>query len=156
VDEANVKLRFRASALFFIILSLSLFYLMAVGWTHPQKGVNREVIPLAVVAITYLVGGGTALLGNNRKGMLSIFIVNLLTLIFFFAFFMIFLFGYFTHPCYIDPSSCDDELTDTPMYLKAFAMMTVLFVLVTYMSWRLQRVQKVGDSMETGDKINNE
>jgi len=74
----------------------------------------------------------------------------------FFAFFMIFLFGYFTHPCYIDPSSCDDELTDSPMYLKAFGLMTTLLALITYMSWRLQRVQKIDESKETEDKTNNE
>ena len=129
---------------------------MVVGRTHSKNGINSEMIPLAVLVITYFVGGGIALILNNRKGMLSIFIVNLLALIPFFAFFMIFLFGYFTHPCYIEPSSCDDELTDTPMYLKAFGTMTVLLALITYMSWRLQRVQKIGESMETEDKINNE
>lgn len=129
---------------------------MVVGWTHPKNGINSEIIPLVVLAITYFVGGGIALILNNRKGMLSIFIVNLLALIPFFAFFMIFLFGYFTHPCYIDPSSCDDELTDSPMYLKAFGLMTTLLALITYMSWRLQRVQKIDESKETEDKTNNE
>ena len=152
VQEANVNLRFRVGALFFVILSLSLFYLMVVGWTHPKNGINNEIIPLVVLTITYFVGGGIALTLNNRKGMLSIFVVNLLALIAFSVFFLLLVIGYLTDPCYIDPSSCDDQLTDTPMYLKAFGIITVLFALMTYMSWRLQRVQMIGESKETEDE----
>ena len=153
VQEANVNLRFRAGALFFVILSLGLCYMLATG---PANQPSIEIIPMTVLAITHFIGGGIALTRNNRKGMSSIFIVNLLALIPFSAFFLFLVFGYFTDPCYIDPSSCDDELTDTPFIVKAFGLWTALFALITYMSWRLQRVQKISESKETEDKSNHE
>ena len=101
--------------------------------------INLFLIVLFGVAIVYFLGGVIALLRNNRKAMFPIFAVNLLSFVFLLVFFLAFLYGYFTDPCYIDPMSCDDQLTDAPAELKAIGVWTGILALITYMSWRLQR-----------------
>ena len=101
--------------------------------------INLFLIVLLCIAIIFFLGGLTALLRNERKAMFPIFIVNLLSFVFLLVFFLAFLYGYFTDPCYIEPMSCDDQLTDAPAELKAIGVWTGILALFTYMSWRLQR-----------------
>ena len=110
--------------------------------------IDLFLIVLFGVAIVYFLGGVIALLRNNRKAMFPIFAVNLLSFVFLLVFFLAFLYGYFTDPCYIDPMSCDDQLTDAPAELKAIGVWTGILALITYMSWRLQR----GPSIESDDE----
>ena len=105
--------------------------------------INLFLIVLFGVAIIYFLGGLTALLRNERKAMFPIFAVNLLSFVFVLVFYLAFLYGYFTDPCYIEPMSCDDQLTDAPAELKAITVWTGILALFTYMSWRLQRGHNV-------------
>ena len=126
---------------------------MVIGWNQ-HNPLNIQIIAIFVVIITYFVGGIIALIQNNRKGMLSIFIVNSMAFIPLLTFFLLYSYGYFTHPCYIEPASCDDQLTDAPFELKALGVWTTILALFTYMSWRLQRAQKIDESNEIEDKAN--
>ena len=89
-----------------------------------------------------------ALLRNDRRAMFPIFAVNFLSFVFVLVFYLAFLYGYFTDPCYIEPMSCDDQLTDAPAELKAITVWTGILALFTYMSWRLYR----GCSVEMDDE----
>ena len=100
--------------------------------------IDLFLIVLFCIAIIYFLGGVVALLRNERKAMIPIFIVNLLSFVFLLVFFLTFLYGYFTDPCYIEPMSCDDQLTDAPAILKAIGVWTGILALLTYMTWRLQ------------------
>ena len=142
VQEPNVGLRFRAGALFFIILSIPIFSIFVMGW---YVYINLFLIVLIFIATTYLLGGTTAFFRNQRKGMLAIFAVNLLSFVLLLVFYLTYLYGYLTDPCYIEPMRCDDQLTDSPAELKAIGVWTGILALLTYMSWRLQR----GHSVET-------
>ena len=110
--------------------------------------IDLFLIVLFGIAIIYFLGGVIALLRNNRKAMFPIFAVNLLSFVFLLVFFLAFLYGYFTDPCYIEPMSCDDQLTDAPAELRAITVCTGILALFTYMSWRLQR----GYSVETDNE----
>ena len=101
--------------------------------------IDLFLIVLFCIAIIYFLGGVIALLRNERKAMIPIFLVNLLSFVFLLVFYLAFLYGYFTDPCYIEPMSCDDQLTDAPAELKAITVWTGILALFTYMSWRLQR-----------------
>ena len=101
--------------------------------------IDLLLIVLFCIAIVYFLGGVIALLRNERKAMFPIFAVNLLSFVFLLVFFLAYLYGYFTDPCYIEPMSCDDQLTDAPAELKAISVWTGILALFTYMSWRLQR-----------------
>ena len=136
VQEPIVGLKLRAGALFFIILSMAIFSIFVMGW---YVSINLILIILLCMAIVYFLGGVIALLRNERKAMFPIFIVNLLSFVFVLIFFLAYLYGYFTDPCYIEPMSCDDQLTDAPAELKAIGVWTGILALFTYMSWRLQR-----------------
>ena len=105
--------------------------------------IDLFLIVLFCIAITYFLGGAIALLRNERKAMFPIFAANLLSFVFVLVFYLAFLYGYFTDPCYIEPMSCDDQLTDAPAELKAISVWTGILALFTYMSWRLQRDQSV-------------
>jgi hypothetical protein len=70
---------------------------------------------------------------------LAVFIVNIIVLIPLASLFLLVLVGYFTNPCYLDPTVCDDELTDTPMYLQMFGFWGAILSFVTYTSWRLRQ-----------------
>ena len=107
--------------------------------------INLFLIVLIFIATTYLLGGTTAFFRNQRKGMLAIFAVNLLSFVLLLVFYLTYLYGYLTDPCYIEPMRCDDQLTDSPAELKAIGVWTGILALLTYMSWRLQR----GHSVET-------
>ena len=100
--------------------------------------IDLFLIVLFCIAIIFFFGGVVALLRNERKAMFPIFIVNLISFLFLLVFFLAFLYGYFTDPCYIEPMSCDDQLTDAPAELKAVGVWTGFLALITYMSWRLQ------------------
>jgi hypothetical protein len=145
VQEPNVDLRLRAGALFFIILSMAIFSIFVMGWF---VYIDLFLIVLFGVAIIYFLGGVIALLRNERKAMFPIFAVNLLSFVFVLVFYLAYLYGYFTDPCYIEPMSCDDQLTDAPAELKAITVWTGILALFTYMSWRLQR----GYSIETDNE----
>ena len=80
--------------------------------------------------------------------MVAIFVVNLVILVPLLVFFLLILYAYFTHPCYADPMSCDDQLTDHPALLKGLGILSGILALFTYMSWRLQR----GPSIESDDE----
>ena len=121
---------------------------MAIGWTGY---VNLVTILVLATATTYLVGGAVALLRNERKGMLAIFIVNLLAFILLATFFVFSLYAYYTHPCYLNPASCDDQLTDSPFELKALGFWTGVLAVFTYMSRRLQRGQRSNENNEFGE-----
>ena len=110
--------------------------------------IDLFLIVLFGIAIIYFLGGVIALLRNERKAMFPIFAVNLLLFVFVLIFYLAYLYGYFTDPCYIDPMSCDDQLTDAPAELKAIGVWTGILALITYMSWRLQR----GYSVETDNE----
>ena len=140
VQEPIVGLKLRAGALFFIILSMAIFSTFAMGWF---VYIDLFLIVLFGVAIIYFLGGVIALLRNERKAMFPIFAVNLLLFVFVLVFYLAFLCGYFTDPCYIEPMSCDDQLTDAPAELKAITVWTGILALFTYMSWRLQRGHNV-------------
>ena len=104
--------------------------------------IDLFLIVLFGVAIIYFLGGVIALLRNERKAMFPIFAVNLLSFVFVLVFYLAYLYGYFTDPCYIEPMSCDDQLTDAPAELKEFLHYRhgqEFLQLFTYMSWRLQR-----------------
>lgn len=101
--------------------------------------IDLFLIVLFGVAIIYFLGGVIALLRNERKAMIPIFLVNLLSFVFVLIFYLAYLYGYFTDPCYIEPMSCDDQLTDAPAELKAITVWTGILALFTYMSWRLQK-----------------
>ena len=145
VQEPNVDLRLKAGALFFIILSVAIFSIFVMGWI---VYINLFLIVLFCIAIIYFLGGVIALLRNKRKAMFPIFAVNLLSFVFVLVFYLAFLYGYFTDPCYIEPMSCDDQLTDAPAELRAITVWTGILALFTYMSWRLQR----GYSVETDNE----
>ena len=145
VQEPNVDLRLKAGALFFIILSVAIFSIFVMGWF---VYINLFLIVLFCIAIIYFLGGVIALLRNERKAMFPIFAVNLLSFVFVLVFYLAFLYGYFTDPCYIEPMSCDDQLTDAPAELRAITVWTGILALFTYMSWRLQR----GYSVETDNE----
>ena len=106
------------------------------------------LIVLFCIAITYFLGGAITLLRNERKAMFPIFAVNLFSFVFVLVFYLAFLYGYFTDPCYIEPMSCDDQLTDAPAELKAISVWTGILALFTYMSWRLQR----GNGIESNEE----
>ena len=145
MQELNVDLRLRAGALFFIILSMAIFSIFVMGWF---VYIDVFLIVLFCIAITYFLGGAIALLRNERKAMFPIFAVNLLSFVFVLVFYLAFLYGYFTDPCYIEPMSCDDQLTDAPAELKAISVWTGILALFTYMSWRLQR----GNGIESNEE----
>ena len=145
VEEPNVDLRLRAGALFFIILSMAILSIFVMGW---YVYINLILIVLFCIAIVYFLGGVIALLRNERKAMFPIFVVNLLSFVFLLVFYLAFLYGYFTDPCYIEPMSCDDQLTDAPAELKAISVWTGILALFTYMSWRLQRGYSIGTDNE--------
>ena len=145
VQELNVDLRLRAGALFFIILSMAIFSIFVMGWF---VYIDVFLIVLFCIAITYFLGGAITLLRNERKAMFPIFAVNLLSFVFVLVFYLAFLYGYFTDPCYIEPMSCDDQLTDAPAELKAISVWTGILALFTYMSWRLQR----GNGIESNEE----
>jgi hypothetical protein len=145
VQEPIVGLRLRAGALFFIILSMAIFSIFVMGW---YVYINLLLIVLFCIAIVYFLGGVIALLRNERKAMFPIFAVNLLSFVFLLVFFLAYLYGYFTDPCYIEPMSCDDQLTDAPAELKAISVWTGILALFTYMSWRLQR----GNGIESNEE----
>ena len=145
MQELNVDLRLRAGALFFIILSMAIFSIFVMGW---YVYINLLLIVLFCIAIVYFLGGVIALLRNERKAMFPIFAVNLLSFVFLLVFFLAYLYGYFTDPCYIEPMSCDDQLTDAPAELKAISVWTGILALFTYMSWRLQR----GNGIESNEE----
>ena len=105
--------------------------------------IDLFLIVLFCIAIIYLLGAAIALLRNERKAMFPIFAVNLLSFVFVLVFYLAYLYGYFTDPCYIEPMSCDDQLTDAPAQLKAITVWTGILALFTYMSWRLQRDHSV-------------
>ncbi len=110
--------------------------------------INLFLIVLFCIAIVYFLGGVMALLRNDRRAMFPIFAVNFLSFVFVLVFCLAFLYGYFTDPCYIEPMSCDDQLTDAPAELKAIGVWTGILALFTYMSWRLYR----GCSVEMDDE----
>ena len=110
--------------------------------------INLFLIVLFCIAIVYFLGGVMALLRNDRRAMFPIFAVNFLSFVFVLVFYLAFLYGYFTDPCYIEPMSCDDQLTDAPAELKAITVWTGILALFTYMSWRLYR----GYSVEMDDE----
>ena len=141
--ESGDGLGLRAGALFFIVVSMVIFSIMAVGWTGY---VNLITILVLSTATTYLVGGAVVLLRNKRVGMLLIFIVNMLAFILLAAFFLLFLYGYLTDPCYLNPASCDDQLTDTPSELRAVGVWTGVLAVFTYVSWRLLRGPRTNES----------
>lgn len=145
MQEPNVDLRLKAGALFFIILSVAIFSIFVMGWF---VYINLFLIVLFCIAIIYFLGGVIALLRNERKAMFPIFAVNLLSFVFVLVFYLAFLYGYFTDPCYIEPMSCDDQLTDAPAELRAITVWAGILALFTYMSWRLQR----GYSVETDNE----
>ena len=145
VQEPNVDLRLKAGALFFIILSVAIFSIFVMGWF---VYINLFLIVLFCIAIVYFLGGVMALLRNDRRAMFPIFAVNFLSFVFVLVFYLAFLYGYFTDPCYIEPMSCDDQLTDAPAELKAITVWTGILALFTYMSWRLYR----GCSVEMDDE----
>jgi len=145
MSESGVGLSLRAGALFFIVVALVLFFIMATAWT---SYVNLVSVLVLTTATTYLVGGGIALRRNERKGMLPIFIVNLLAFILLATFFVFYLYSYLTDPCYLNPSSCDDQLTDSPSELRALGVWTGLLAVFTYVSWRLQLGHKDNKSNE--------
>ena len=145
MSKSGVGVSLRAGALFFIVVALALFFIMATAWTGYVDLVSILVL---TTATTYLVGGGIALRRNERKGMLPIFIVNLLAFILLATFFVFYLYSYLTDPCYLNPSSCDDQLTDSPSELRALGVWTGLLAVLTYVSWRLQRGHKDNKSNE--------
>ena len=145
VQEPNVDLRLRAGALFFIILSMAIFSIFVMGWF---VYIDLFLIVLFCIAIIYFLGGVISILRNERKAMFPIFAVNLLSFVFVLVFYLAFLYGYFTDPCYIEPMSCDDQLTDAPAELKAISVWTGILALFTYMSWRLQR----GNGIESNEE----
>ena len=145
VQEPTVDLRLKAGALFFIILSVAIFSIFAMGWF---VYINLFLIVLFCIAIVYFLGGVMALLRNDRRAMFPIFAVNFLSFVFVLVFYLAFLYGYFTDPCYIEPMSCDDQLTDAPAELKVIGVLTGILALFTYMSWRLYR----GYSVEMDDE----
>lgn len=145
MSKSGVGVSLRAGALFFIVAALALFFIMATAWTGY---VNLVSVLVFATATTYLVGGAIVLLRKERKGMLPIFIVNLLALILLATFFVFYLYSYLTDPCYINPSSCDDQLTDSPSELRALGVWTGLLAVFTYISWRLQRGHKDNKSNE--------
>ena len=145
MSESGVGLSLRAGALFFIVVALALFFIMATAWTGYVDLVSIFVL---TTATTYLVGGGIVLRRNERKGMLPIFIVNLLAFVLLATFFVFYLYSYLTDPCYLNPSSCDDQLTDTPFELRALGVWTGLLAVFTYISWRLLRGHKNNESNE--------
>ena len=110
--------------------------------------INLFLIVLFCIAIIYFLGGVIALLRNEPKAMFPIFAVNLLSFVFVLVFYLAVLYGYFTDPCYIEPMSCDDQLTDAPAELKAITVWAGVLALFTYMSWRLQK----GYSVETDNE----
>ena len=136
VQEPDVGLGFRAGALFFIILSIPIFSIFVMG---KYVYINLFLIVLMFIATTYFLGGTIAFFRNQRKGMVAIFAVNLLSLVLVLVFFLTSLYGYLTDPCYIEPMRCDDQLTDSPAELKGIGISTGVLALFTYMSWRLQR-----------------
>ena len=136
VQEPVVGLRLRAGALFFIILSMAIFSIFVMGW---YVYIDLLLIVLFCIAIVYFLGGVMTLLRNDRRAMFPIFAVNFLSFVFVLVFYLAFLYGYFTDPCYIEPMSCDDQLTDAPAELKAIGVWTGILALFTYMSWRLYR-----------------
>ena len=145
VQEPIVGLKLRAGALFFIILSMAIFSIFVMGWfTY----INLYLIVLFCIALVYFLGGVIALLRNERKAMFPIFAVNFLSFVFLLVFYFAYLYGYFTDPCYIEPMSCDDQLTDAPAELKAIGVWTGILALFTYMSWRLQR----GNGIESNEE----
>lgn len=142
MKEEKTSLKFKAGGVFFILLSLFMGY---VSWLF-----NFEIgyattddrflsIPFIVLTITYFCGGFCILFGKESKWRLAIFIVNIIVLILFTSIFLLVLVGYFTHPCYVDPMVCDDELTDTPFFLKAIGLFVTIFAMITFMSWRMYR-----------------
>ena len=118
---------------------------MATAWTGY---VNLVSVLVFATATTYLVGGAIVLRRNERKGMLPIFLVNLLAFVLLATFFVFYLYSYLTDPCYLNPSSCDDQLTDSPFELRALGVWTGLLAVFTYVSWRLQRGHKDNKSNE--------
>ena len=145
MQEPIVGLKLRAGALFFIILSMAIFSIFVMGW---YVYIDMLLIVLFCIAIVYFLGGVIALLRNERKAMFTIISVNLLSFVFLRVFFLAYLYGYFTDPCYIEPMSCDDQLTDAPAELRAIGVWTGILALFTYMPWRLQRGHGVESNEE--------
>ncbi|MAK57464.1 MAG: hypothetical protein CML26_02705 [Rhizobiales bacterium] len=145
MQEPIVGLKLRAGALFFMLLSMAIFSIFVMGW---YVYIDLLLIVLFCIAIVYFLGGVIALLRNERKAMFPIFAVNLLSFVFLLVFFLAYLYGYFTDPCYIEPMSCDDQLTDAPAELRAIGVWTGILALFTYMPWRLQRGHGVESNEE--------
>ena len=78
MSKSGVGVSLRAGALFFIVVALALFLIMATAWTGY---VNLVSVLVFATATTYLVGGAIVLLRKERKGMLPIFMINLLAFI---------------------------------------------------------------------------
>ena len=140
VKEEKASLKQKAGGVFFIVNSSWMYYLATQlqFWEWQINGLELS-IPFLVLAITHFCGGAAFLFAKNRRGMTAIFIANILVLLLLLSYILMLLGAYFNDPCYIDPSSCDDELTDTPFYLKAIGLGVTLFALMTVMSWRLHR-----------------
>ena len=155
MEEDTPSLRFRIGAIFFMILSLFLGYLASMfsGNFSPDSFDEEKggFVILSVLAITYFLGGAAALFGNYRNGMKAIFIVNLLSFILFLGYFLYFAWSYVNHPCYVNTGQCDDQLTDTPLYLQACGLWVAMFALFTFISWRLKRPTVTLESDQTDD-----
>jgi hypothetical protein len=138
----RVPLKQRAGGAIFILLSLFMGYItwllnFEIGFATTDD--RYLSIPFFALTITYFCGGFNILFGKESKWRLAIFVVNIILLILLTSFFLLVLVGYFTNPCYVDPMVCDDELTDTPMYLKMFGFLDAILALFTYTSWRLRQ-----------------
>lgn len=142
--EEKTSLKFKAGGVFFIVNSFLMgyfatlmdFYSFQLG---EQINSNQVSIPFLVLTITHFFGGFAVLFDKKVKGMAAIFIANILVLLLFLTYISMLSWSYFNHPCYIDPAICDDELTDTPFYLKAIGLLVTIFALITFMSWRMYR-----------------
>jgi len=140
VNEEKTSLKYKAGAVFFIVNSFLMgYFTLLMDFYSFQFGDQIISVPFLVLTITHFFGGCAALFNNKGKGMAAIFIANILVLMLFIIFILMLLWGYFNHPCYIDPAICDDELTDTPFYLKAIGLLVTIFALITFMSWRMYR-----------------
>ena len=153
MDDGNVSLRTRIGGSFFFILSFAMAYLALLldFWVVKLDGLQFS-IPFLVLTVTYFCGGTTLLFDGKRMGATAIYVVNFISLASFLAFFLILMYGYFTDPCYVGPSSCDDQLTDTPFYLTALGLWTAFFAAITYASWRLHRKPSIVEKSIQSDE----
>ena len=144
MEEEKTSLKFKAGAVFFIVNSFLMGYLATLIDFYSfqfgeQINSNQISIPFLVLTITHFFGGCAVLFDKKVKGISAIFIANILVLLLFVTYISMLLWSYFNHPCYIYPIMCDEELTDTPSYLKAIGLLVTIFALITFMSWRMYR-----------------